>query len=148
MKFFLLAKVPWVLNIVAVLWILIAIALILMILLQKGKGGGLGAAFGGMGAQSLLGTKTGDFFTWVTIFLVAMFLGLGMVMVKWYKPIAAGSGLRPDTQVQTQTTDQEAGVPEAVDMVEDKVPDADALAPQVAPEQVPPAEAEDQNPQQ
>jgi preprotein translocase subunit SecG len=79
------AAVPLVMRVVGVLWILIALGLILIILLQKGKGGGLGAAFGG-GAGSLLGTKTTDFFTKLTIVLVLLFLFLGVIMVKWYKP--------------------------------------------------------------
>lgn len=79
------AAVPPIMRVVGVLWILIALGLILIILLQKGKGGGLGAAFGG-GAGSLLGTKTTDFFTKLTIVLVLLFLFLGVIMVKWYKP--------------------------------------------------------------
>ncbi|RKY11117.1 MAG: preprotein translocase subunit SecG [Planctomycetota bacterium] len=79
------AAVPLIMRIVGVIWILVALGLILIILLQKGKGGGLGAAFGG-GAGSLLGTKTTDFFTKVTIVLVLLFLLLAVIMVKWYKP--------------------------------------------------------------
>ena len=83
-----LAAVPVVMRVVGILWLLIGLALILMILIQKGKGGGLGAAFGG-GAGSLLGTKTTDFFTKVTIGLVLLFLVLAVVMVKFYKPISS-----------------------------------------------------------
>jgi len=83
----LLAKVPFVMNIVMVLWVFVTIALILIILIQKGKGGGLSAAFGGLGAGGLLGTKTGDFLTWVTICFVVAFLGLAVLMVKYYKPV-------------------------------------------------------------
>ena len=41
--------------------------LMLIILLQRGRGGGLAGAFGGMGGQSAFGTKAGDMFTWITI---------------------------------------------------------------------------------
>ena len=82
---FIIAKVPPVMSVVAVLWVFIAIALILIVLIQKGRGGGIGAAFGGGGAGSLLGTKTGDFLTWVTIGLVVLFLFLGVVMAKFYR---------------------------------------------------------------
>ena len=44
-----------------VLFLVICFLLIIIILLQKGKGGGLGAAFGGMGS-SAFGTRTGDVF--------------------------------------------------------------------------------------
>ena len=83
----LLAKVPFIMNVVMVLWVCVTIALILLILIQKGKGGGLSGAFGGLGAGGLLGTKTGDFLTWVTIGFVVGFLGLAVLLVKYYKPI-------------------------------------------------------------
>ena len=41
--------------------------LIGLILLQRGRGGGLAGAFGGMGGQSAFGTKAGDVFTRITI---------------------------------------------------------------------------------
>jgi len=41
--------------------------LIGLILLQRGRGGGLAGAFGGMGGQSAFGTKAGDVFTKITI---------------------------------------------------------------------------------
>lgn len=80
------AGVPVFWKLVSYLWIIIAILMILIILIQKGKGGGLAGAFGGMGAGGVLGTKTGDFLTWVTIGLVAAFLFIGVLLVKYYKP--------------------------------------------------------------
>lgn len=78
--------VSFVMKMVSVLFILSALILILLILIQKGKGGGLGAAFAGGAASGLLGSKTGDFLTWVTIAMVAMFLILAIIMGKFYKP--------------------------------------------------------------
>ncbi len=71
---------------IAVLWVLVSIVLILVILVQKGRGGGLSAAFGGGMGGGLLGSKTGDFLTWVTIVLVAVFLTLAVLMARFYKP--------------------------------------------------------------
>jgi preprotein translocase subunit SecG len=51
---------------VSILLILTAIFLVLLILVQRGRGGGLAGALGGMGGQSAFGTKAGDTFTWVT----------------------------------------------------------------------------------
>ena len=62
---------------VGVLFLVISLLLILIVLLQKGKGGGLGAAFGGAGS-SAFGTRTGDVFTWITIVLTGMFLLLAV----------------------------------------------------------------------
>jgi preprotein translocase subunit SecG len=80
-----LAAVPFVMKVVVAVWALVAVLLILIVLIQKGRGGGLASAFGGLGT-SLLGTKTGDFLTWVTICLVAVWLILSVVAVKWFKP--------------------------------------------------------------
>lgn len=41
--------------------------LILLVLIQRGRGGGLAGAFGGMGGQSAFGTKAGDVFTKITV---------------------------------------------------------------------------------
>ena len=75
-----------IMKIVAAIFLISAVALILIILVQKGRGGGLSAAFGGGAASGILGSKTGDFLTWVTIVLVGIFLTLAVVMAKYYKP--------------------------------------------------------------
>lgn len=82
------------------IWFIAALILILVVLVQKGRGGGLSAAFGGVGS-SLLGTKTGDFLTWVTICLVAVWLLLSVVAAKWYKP-SASQALRSPPPVSAQ----------------------------------------------
>ena len=85
-----LAAVPFIMKVTAFIWITVTICLILLILIQKGRGGGLSGAFGGAGGgTSLLGTKTGDFLTWVTICLVVIFLVLAAVMVKFYRPASS-----------------------------------------------------------
>jgi preprotein translocase subunit SecG len=59
-----------------------ALFLIVLILIQRGKGGGLAGAFGGMGGQSAFGTKAGDLFTKITIGVATLWIVLCMVMVK------------------------------------------------------------------
>jgi preprotein translocase subunit SecG len=78
------------------LFVICCLALVLIILIQKGRGGGLSAAFGGGAGGGLLGSKTGDFLTWVTIVLVGVFLSLAVVLAKYYKPAPASV---PDPQV-------------------------------------------------
>jgi len=73
-------------NLVAVLFVLVSVVLVLLILVQKGRGGGLSAAFGGGMASGLLGSKTGDFLTWATITVVTIFLVLAVVLAKYYRP--------------------------------------------------------------
>lgn len=84
----------------AVLFVIVAVVLILVILIQKGRGGGLSAAFGGGMAGGLLGSKTGDFLTWVTIVLVAVFLLLAVVLAKFYRPQVGGYGSDQATETQ------------------------------------------------
>ena len=50
--------------------------LIVLVLIQRGKGGGLAGAFGGMGGQSAFGTKAGDLFTKITIGVAAFWIVL------------------------------------------------------------------------
>jgi preprotein translocase subunit SecG len=52
------------------------IFMIIIILLQRGRGGGLAGAFGGLGGQSAFGTKAGDVFTRITIGLAIFWLVL------------------------------------------------------------------------
>ena len=65
------------------LLLLSSLILILLVLVQRGKGGGLAGAFGGMGGQSAFGTKAGDLFTRVTIGVAAFWILLCMVAV-WH----------------------------------------------------------------
>ncbi|MHC4295191.1 MAG: preprotein translocase subunit SecG [Planctomycetota bacterium] len=67
------------------LFLIICVLLIIVVLLQKGRGGGLGAAFGGA-ASSAFGTRVGDVFTWVTIVLTALFLLLAVGTTMWFRP--------------------------------------------------------------
>jgi len=76
----------FVMKVVAVLFVVSAVVLILVVLIQKGRGGGLSAAFGGGMAGGILGSKTGDFLTWVTIGVAGLFLLLAVVMDKYHGP--------------------------------------------------------------
>jgi preprotein translocase subunit SecG len=100
MTIFPMLAVSFFANFVAVVFLICAVVLILIILIQKGKGGGLSAAFGGGMASGILGSKTGDFLTWVTIAMVGMFLALAVVMAKFYKPGVSdfGAGQPQPTQ--------------------------------------------------
>ena len=94
----------FIMTVLAVFFIICAVALILIVLIQKGRGGGLSAAFGGGMASGILGSKTGDFLTWVTIVLVGVFLTLAVVMAKFYRPTISGfdAGTPPQTTVPVQ----------------------------------------------
>ena len=68
--------------VLAILMIVTALFLILLVLIQRGRGGGLAGAFGGMGGQSAFGTKAGDMFTRITIGVAAFWIVLCVVSLK------------------------------------------------------------------
>jgi len=101
MKLMTLAAITWYAQTLAVLFVLTCIVLIIIVLLQKGRGGGLSAAFGGAGGHSAFGSKTGDVFTKITIGIVAVFLILSMVLTKiWvpYEPLDTEQGFQSSGQ--------------------------------------------------
>lgn len=112
-----LLAVGIVMKFVAVLFVLVCIVLILVILIQKGRGGGLSGAFGGGMASGLLGSKTGDFLTWVTIVLVAIYLTVAVLMGRFYRPgLEYGSDQPAETQQpvdEDQSSAGQAGLPSA-----------------------------------
>jgi preprotein translocase subunit SecG len=57
-----------------VLLLVLGVFLMIVVLLQRGRGGGLAGAFGGMGGQSAFGTKAGDVFTRITIVIAIIWV--------------------------------------------------------------------------
>lgn len=113
-----LAKISFLMNIMMGLFVAVAILLILVVLIQKGKGGGLSSMLGGMGASSLLGSKTGDVLTWVTIGLVSLLLVVAVLLDKFLK---------------THVSSVPRSVPAATMPVEAETPAASTPAPAAAP---------------
>jgi preprotein translocase subunit SecG len=79
------------------LLLLTAALLIVLVLIQRGKGGGLAGAFGGMGGQSAFGTKAGDLFTKITIGVAIFWILLCIITIMVLKaggggPLKAGMG--------------------------------------------------------
>jgi preprotein translocase subunit SecG len=64
--------------------VLTCLFLICLILIQRGKGGGLAGAFGGVGGSSAFGTKAGDVFTRVTMVVASVWIVLSMILVVLY----------------------------------------------------------------
>jgi len=133
MTVFPLLAVSFIMKVVAVLFVICCVALILIILIQKGRGGGLSAAFGGGMAGGILGSKTGDFLTWVTIVLVGVFLTLAVVMAKFYKPTEPTAGVssqgQPDRQELPISPEQPAPSVEIEDTTSDVNNSSDANSP-------------------
>jgi len=98
---------------VAVLFVLVSVVLVLVVLMQKGRGGGLSGAFGGGMATGLLGSKTGDFLTWVTIVLVSVFLLLAVLMARYYRPKVGSYGAQVPPATQQPLTGGQTSTPQA-----------------------------------
>jgi len=79
-----------------VLMSIMAVFLILLVMVQRGRGGGLAGAFGGMGGQSAFGTKAGDTFTRVTIVVAAFWIVLCVASVKFLGTQAGRFGAETD----------------------------------------------------
>ena len=95
-----------------VLMFLTALFLILLVLVQRGKGGGLAGAFGGMGGQSAFGTKAGDTFTKITVFVAAFWIILcifGVRVLRTREDLLELPGGADDGLIPASTSD---GVPE------------------------------------
>jgi preprotein translocase subunit SecG len=71
--------IPATLNIVL---LVMGLFLILLVLIQRGKGGGLVGALGGVGGSSPFGSRAGDAFTRITIYVAALWLLLTMLQVR------------------------------------------------------------------
>ncbi len=62
--------------------LVVGILLIILVLIQRGKGGGLIGALGGSGGSSPFGSRAGDQFTRLTIYMAMLWLFLTMAQVR------------------------------------------------------------------
>lgn len=97
---------------------LLSIFLTLLILVQRGRGGGLTGALGGMGGQSAFGTKAGDVFTKITIVTAMLWilLSMGALRLLHVEKFGSSSGGLPaaKTDADKKAEDDKGGVtPEA-----------------------------------
>jgi preprotein translocase subunit SecG len=85
-----------------------SVFMILLILIQRGKGGGLAGAFGGMGGQSAFGTKAGDVFTKITVVTALIWFLLCVLVLfilknggAWQGGSGFGNGAPPSAPAAT-----------------------------------------------
>src|SRR3974390_1078938 len=95
--------------------VITAIVVIILVLLQKGKGGGLAGALGGMGGQSAFGTKAGDLFTKITIGIAIVWILICVTATMSAARLAgdpfAGITQGPGAAQTPQTPSQPGGQP-------------------------------------
>ena len=87
--------ISYFLNIVV---IIISVLLMLVVLIQRGKGGGLAGAFGGAGGSSAFGSRAGDAFTKITLYLAATWVVAIMVHVKFAQADSRGTAPPPSLE--------------------------------------------------
>jgi preprotein translocase subunit SecG len=115
-------------NLLTILLLLCSVVLIFLVLIQRGKGGGLAGAFGGAGGSSAFGTKAGDVFTKVTMYVAGIWILLSMFLVllvnqgrtsAWVGGSGSGSQKVSTSPIGTKAVPRDAtgqpssGVPEA-----------------------------------
>ena len=100
----LVAAVDWRHYIFMIPLILLSVFMILVILVQRGRGGGLTGALGGMGGQSAFGTKAGDLFTRITIVVAAIWVLLSMASLKVLNQYSSTGGLGTERGQITPTS--------------------------------------------
>src|SRR5437588_8490694 len=93
----------WVPPLLNVVLLLAGIFLILLVLIQRGKGGGLAGAFGGSGGSSAFGSRAGDTFTRVTIYVAAIWVLLIMFTIKYVNSKQAATTAPPPRTEATST---------------------------------------------
>ena len=98
------------LNLLCFILLILAVFLILLILIQRGKGGGLAGAFGGMGGQSAFGTKAGDTFTRITIGVASVWIILCFFTV-WLANNALSGGNKSRIQIEQPAEEPKAEQP-------------------------------------
>jgi preprotein translocase subunit SecG len=115
---------------------LLGIFLMIVILLQRGRGGGLAGAFGGMGGQSAFGTKAGDVFTRITI----------VIAILWVI-VAGGSGFLLRAAADKAGAQFGEGQPSGVQLLnEEAIPEKKPAADQVPPRPEPTGGATSESP--
>jgi preprotein translocase subunit SecG len=71
----------WLVYVLNFVILLSGLFLILLVLIQRGKGGGLAGAFGGAGGSSPFGSRAGDAFTRLTIYVASFWLLVTLLQV-------------------------------------------------------------------
>jgi len=79
----LLADASTVSMLLTIVTIVLSLMLMFVVLIQRGKGGGLAGAFGGVGGSSPFGSRAGDAFTKFTLYLAGVWVLVIMIGVRF-----------------------------------------------------------------
>lgn len=126
----------------SILYVFVCLFLILVVLLQSGKGGGLGSAFGGGASQQIFGgAGAGNLLTRLTAGSAFLF----MVLSVWLAFLSTSGEQALDRAVREQAASQEAAAEEEAREAEEAAAEAEAAAAEEAAAEV--EEAEEPSPE-
>lgn len=128
------------LNVVLVIYVLVALLMIFVILMQRPKSEGLGAAFGGGVTENIFGAQTTNVLTKITGWLAGIFFALTFILsILYAHRTNTGSGLRRELQRSAPAAVMPVASPGAANSENPapQPPAGDAIAP--APEGAPAA---------
>lgn len=98
----------------------VSLFMMMLILVQRGKGGGLTGALGGMGGQSAFGSKAGDVFTRITVGTAVFWILLCILTIQFYnRPPSSGDLTAKEVPSFESTDEDEEGGMSASDNSED-----------------------------
>ncbi len=104
---------------------LLSFFIVAIILLQRGRGGGLTGALGGLGGQSAFGVKAGDLFTRITAVLVLLWIFTCAAAARFYKE--KGLDIQADTSASSMGGSGASGGLGSPEGLGGAVPGLDAL---------------------
>ena len=96
-------------TLLGIVLLLTALFLILIVLVQRGRGGGLTGALGGPGGQSAFGSKAGDLFTKITVWVAGFWIVLCIVSIKLLSGGASPISVAPPKPAPASGTESGTG---------------------------------------
>jgi preprotein translocase subunit SecG len=120
-------------TLITILHVFVCIFLILVVLLQAGKGGGMGMAFGGGSSNTVFGgSGAGNFLTRLTAITAVVFM-LTSLLLAYFSSQRGSEGLRKVSEQQAAKAKLDAEQKKALKTIDAgvtaPVPPADELAP-------------------
>ena len=106
---------PFLATFIEIAILLLGLFMIGLILIQRGKGGGLSGAFGGVGGSSAFGSRAGDAFTRLTIYVATVWILLIMIEIRLVQPNINAAPPLPPSGPPVAPADLEKGIKEKAD---------------------------------
>ena len=100
-------------TILTILLVLDCLVLIGIILLQRGRGGGLASAFGGMGAESAFGTRAATMAQKITLVCAIIFVALAILIGRLRRIERYAAKATPQTTAGSEAGTQRSSPPGA-----------------------------------